>query len=250
MIKIKFSKWFFRSLAAATILINIPAGAALAATPAVQGHGPIRHLKHGTSTNWSGYAAYGAPGKFNSVSANWVQPAVNCTTVPNSYSSYWVGLDGYSSSTVEQLGTEADCSNGVASYYAWYEMYPHRGYYISIPVGAGNSFSASVTYTGGSRFTLRLTNHSDGLSFSTSQRLSGAQRSSAEAIVEAPYSGGILPLANYGTASFTGAVANNLPLGGYSPLDPITMINPAGMKSTPQAFDSTKENFTVTWSAN
>ena len=41
------------------------------------------------------------------------------------YSSVWVGIDGYSSNTVEQIGTEQDVSaNGKTSYYAWYEMYP------------------------------------------------------------------------------------------------------------------------------
>src|SRR5436190_4132645 len=115
-------------LSFAAVLFSTSGANCYAATgPNIAVHPGIHRLKHGTSSNWSGYAAFGTPGSFNSVSASWVQPSVTCTS-KNTYSSYWVGLDGYNSSTVEQLGTEADCSSGAAKYYAWYEMYPHRGY--------------------------------------------------------------------------------------------------------------------------
>ena len=216
-------------------------------TPLATRHHEVHRLKHGTSSNWSGYAAYGSPGSFNSVSANWVQPQVTCDT-RTTYSSYWVGLDGYNTNTVEQLGTEADCSSGVAKYYAWYEMYPHWGYYINMQVHAGDSFKASVTAQSRNYYQLKITDVTTGRSFSTTQRLN-AQRASAEVVVEAPWSNGTLPLANFGTANFTNAQANSLPLGGFSSLDPITMLNPDGSKATPQAFDSTKQNFSVTYSA-
>lgn len=51
-------------------------------------------------------------------------PTVDCIVTPTSYSAFWVGLDGYSSKTVEQIGTEADCKGATPSYYAWYEFYP------------------------------------------------------------------------------------------------------------------------------
>jgi hypothetical protein len=59
-----------------------------------------------TSSNWAGYAATG--GQFTSVSADWVQPAGICSR-GDQYAAFWVGLDGYSSTTVEQTGTEVDC---------------------------------------------------------------------------------------------------------------------------------------------
>ncbi len=34
---------------------------------------------------------------------------------PNTYSSQWVGIDGVNDSTVEQDGTEADCTGTTAS---------------------------------------------------------------------------------------------------------------------------------------
>src|SRR6188472_3762174 len=84
-------------------------------------HDPVDKVTNSTSTNWSGYAATGRT--FTSVSASWTQPTAICTGA--SYSSFWVGLDGDGSSTVEQTGSSADCSSaGVPSYYAWYEMYP------------------------------------------------------------------------------------------------------------------------------
>ena len=43
----------------------------------------------------------------------------------HTYAAFWVGLDGYTSKSVEQLGTDSDCTNvNSPSYYAWYEMYP------------------------------------------------------------------------------------------------------------------------------
>src|SRR5438105_2174985 len=72
-----------------------------------------RLVLHSTSGNWSGYAATG--GGFTSVSASWVQPAVSCTS-KTTYSSFWVGIDGDGSNSVEQTGSEADCSGGRAVY--------------------------------------------------------------------------------------------------------------------------------------
>src|ERR1700721_1083408 len=77
------------------------------------GHGTRPLVAHGgpanatTSTNWSGYAA-----------------ASGTCSGSAKYSSFWVGLDGYNSSTVEQTGSEVDCSGSTPEYYSWYEMYP------------------------------------------------------------------------------------------------------------------------------
>lgn len=241
-----FNSLFARVFASLAVLtLTSFNGLAFAATT-TSSHPPIIKLRHGTSSNWSGYAAYNST--FNSVSASWTQPSLKCSS-GDGYSSYWVGLDGYNTSTVEQLGTEGDCSGGSASFYAWFEMYPKPGYYINtITVHPGDVFNASVTYSGG-KYTLSLTDVTTNKSFSTSQRMNKAQRASAEAIVEAPWSGGVLPLANFGTANFTNSLANGKALGSYANLDPITMLNPYGMKSTPSAFDtSTLKIFSLTWS--
>lgn len=229
---------------------SLPAGSPGPSSIPGTSRAPIANLRHSTSSNWSGYAAYGSAGKFSSVTATWVQPTVSCGS-QNTYSSYWAGLDGYNSSTVEQLGTEADCSGGSPTFYAWYEMYPHRGYYINtVNVKAGDSYTASVAYRGSGNFVLTLTDNNTHASFSTTQKLGSAKLSSAEAIVEAPYSGGVLPLADFGTVNFSGVNANGSPLGGFSPLDPITMNNPYGMVATPSKFSSGNTAFSVSWSAS
>jgi Peptidase A4 family len=163
------------------------------------------------SSNWSGYAAetnLNAPAAnaVTRVSGSWTVPTVTGNT--NAYSSVWVGIDGYSSALVEQLGTEQDTSkSGAATYYAWWEMYPNPSVTISsMTISPGDRISASVTYGSGA-FTLQITDNTTGKSFSTTQSAT-AQRSSAEWIVEAPSSfSGVLPLANFGTATISAAQA-------------------------------------------
>src|SRR5262249_15762449 len=61
------------------------------------------------STNWSGYAVTGGTGAFTSISASWTEPTGTCTS-GQKFSSFWVGLDGFNSNSVEQTGSEVDCS--------------------------------------------------------------------------------------------------------------------------------------------
>lgn len=163
------------------------------------------------STNWSGYAVQtdlNAPqvGAVTAVSGSWVVPAAKGHRT--AYSSIWVGIDGYTSGTVEQIGTDSDIINGRPVYYVWYEMYPRPAVIVnSMTVRPGDSVSAQVTYVAG-QFLLQLSNHSNGKSFSVAQSMAGAERSSADWIVEAPSSGrGVLPLANFRTVTITGATA-------------------------------------------
>jgi hypothetical protein len=229
---------------------------------------PVTGTTNSSSENWAGYAVTGNNGSFNSVSSSWVQPSVNCSAVAgDSYSSYWVGLDGFSSNTVEQIGTEADCINQQAYYNAWYEMYPSNPYELSLRlnVNPGNQMSASVTYTPAAmktvyrnghkylsstpaNFKLALTDNTTGQSYSTTVNARPTYaRSSAEVITEAPYSGGILPLADFNLANYSSSTVNGTPMGAYANLQDITMVNPAGMLATPTLFDSTNENFSVNW---
>jgi hypothetical protein len=104
------------------------------------------------STNWAGYAVSTSTGAVSQVAGNWVVPAVSNTV--SGYSSAWVGIDGYNSSTVEQIGTDSDYVNGRAHYYAWYEFYPQASVTItSMTVQPGDTISASVTVVGPHLFT-------------------------------------------------------------------------------------------------
>jgi Peptidase A4 family len=166
----------------------------------------------GYSTNWSGYAVQAAPNSVSSVSGTWVVPTVTGTST--GYAASWVGIDGWSSSTVEQIGTEADVVNGRAVYYAWYEMYPSNSVTISkMTIQPGDTITGQVSWAvggaAGGTYTLTLTDtsRSNDTDTVTVKSTAAFQRSSAEWVVEAPYSGGILPLANFGKESFTAAKA-------------------------------------------
>jgi hypothetical protein len=141
----------------------------------------------------------------NSVSGSWTVPAV--TGSGTAYSSAWVGIDGFDSDSVEQIGTDSDLVNGQPQYYAWYEMYPRNMVEVPLTVHAGDSISASVAYTGSNQFTLSLTDGKQ--SYITSKTMKEAQRSSAEWIEEAPSSGSsVLPLADFGSVTFSNCSAN------------------------------------------
>lgn len=199
-----------------------------------------------SSTNWSGYAASGGP--YTSVSASWVEPAGTCSS-GNQYSSFWVGLDGYSSSSVEQTGSEVDCSGAKPQYYSWYEMYPAYPVNFSDTVLPGDHFTGSVTYTGSNSFTLTLADTTEGWSHTVTKTLSGAARSSAEVIAEAPCctsSGAILPLADFGTVNFTGVTANGSAIGNFSPTA-IDMVSAKGVPEDSVSSLTSGESFTATW---
>jgi len=227
---------------------------------------PHPHLPYqeATSTNWSGYIAATnltnpAAQAVMAVGGTWIVPTISAST-PNghTYSSIWVGIDGFHSGTVEQLGTEHDWTNGVQQNIAWFEMYPRYPYQINnFPVNVGDSITGSVVYIGNNVFVLALFNNTKKVytiiptSYTT---LPGALRVSAEWVVEAPYSNGVLPLSHFSTVSFSNcsAIINNL-LGSISNQpwqeESVTMVTSNGVpKAVPSALSNNGENFTVSWS--
>ncbi|HTX28103.1 MAG TPA: G1 family glutamic endopeptidase [Streptosporangiaceae bacterium] len=226
--------------------------------------GPINRASQGfqsklgqvDSTNWSGYA--GTTGTFTSVTASWTQPAGTCSS-GDQYAAFWVGLDGYSSSTVEQTGSEVDCIGKTAEYYAWYEAYPKASVDYNEPVKAGDSFTATVSYVSGTEYALTITDTSESWTKTTDVNVSGTKRSSAEVIAEAPCCtlfGGILPLTDFGTVNFTGATVT--PTSGSAEamasapgVTAITMVNNERQdKDTVSSLSTTApvgEAFSCTW---
>jgi hypothetical protein len=212
----------------ATALIG-PAAATPAVAAGAASLGPAHHpvgartLAVGGAYNINGYnwGGYAATGSFTSVAATWSQPTVKCTSTKDLYAP-WVGIDGYSSSTVEQTGVETDCSTGSPVNQAWYEMYPAAPVYLSkttYPVGAGDSIHASVTASG-STFTLALNDTTKGWTYSINKTLARAKKVNAEAIIESPSAA----YPNFGTLTFTSVTANGSPIGNFSPvaMDPST----------------------------
>jgi hypothetical protein len=202
-----------------------------------------------TSKVWSGYVL--GPGRYASVSASWVQPKVKCSATPTAFSKFWVGLDGYfqeGMGTVEQTGTNANCLEGTATYTAWYELWPKREVLYPNHVDSGDRMSASVTTDGKGHFTLLLADRTLRWSHRASATVKKAGRTSAEVIVEYPaahqaYPGG---LADFGTVSFTHAVANGTSFSyGIPELTRVNMSSHGERKAT--ASPMSKGAFTVTW---
>jgi hypothetical protein len=202
-----------------------------------------------TSENWAGYASAGDPGTFTSVSASWTEPAVTCTATAT-FSSFWVGLDGDGTNTVEQTGTEADCNGGAATYQGWFEMFPAAPVFYDNPVQPGDAMSASVVANGGGQFTLTLTDSTQGWNQTTNQTSATAQLGSAEVITEAPSNGAtVLPLSNFGNVSFTNATVDNTAIGNENP-SALTMVSASDVtEATPSALNGGNA-FTVTWDSS
>jgi hypothetical protein len=96
------------------------------------------------------------------------------SVTPNTYSASWIGIDGYSSNSVEQIGTDSNVYNGIAVYAAWYEMFPKAPVYLGMTINAGDTISAEVNYLGLGNFRLSITDVTTGASFSTIQKSSDA----------------------------------------------------------------------------
>jgi len=114
--------------------------------------------------------------------------------------------------------------------------------------------TAEVAYTTKNGFVLTLKDTTTNRTFTTSQKSGAAKRSSAEWIVEAPWSGGTLPLANFGVIPFTGASATingNTGWIGDSQWqnDPLTMVNGSKTLAWPSALSPDGSAFSMTWMA-
>ena len=103
-------------------------------------------------------------------------------------------------------------------------------------------------------YQLSITNNTTGVYFvvpTSYTTVAPAERSSAEWIVEAPSSGKILPLANFGTVNFSACNATGLIYGSGSitnwPADPLTMVDPSGGTATPSKLSADGTAFSVTF---
>jgi Peptidase A4 family len=160
-----------------------------------------------------------------------------------------VGLDGFDSSSVEQTGTDSDCSGGTPDYYGWYEMYPAAPVYFNDPVQPGDSMSASVSVSGSDAYTLVLTDNTEGWNETETIQESGLADSSAEVITEAPSSStGPLPLADFGTINFSGSTANGGSMDSQNPTQIIMVGSSGDQLDTTSPMDSSGD-FSNTWEA-
>jgi hypothetical protein len=214
-------------LAALTVASGVVAApSAASARPATAGYaGPARGITESpamingshrfTSRNWDGYLTYSSSEStdFSAVSASWVQPTVTCEA-KNAWTVFWIGLDGWFNDTVEQGGTQAQCSTvgGTPAYSMWWEMYPTNSIQTVLAINPGDEITASVRFVATtSVFTIKVTDVTSGKSFTRREQCASGlacDRSSADVITEdvGRFGGsGYFPLANYGTMGYTKA---------------------------------------------
>ncbi len=151
----------------------------------------------GTQDNnyWGGYVVEAPEGTVTEVAGTWVVPSVSCG--PGSASSVlvWIGIDGWggAGSTVEQIGTRADCFGGEASYHAWYEFWSRQPDTVrldNITIRPGDIVRAEVSGRAADKsFAMVITDLSTGESSHAHGNYSIARLATADWIVEAPISG-------------------------------------------------------------
>jgi hypothetical protein len=256
----------------------IAVAAACAAVPAASW--AATDVQPASSENWSGYVTSpsGSGTSYRSVSGGWVAPTATCTS-GQSYSAFWVGLGGSGEgSTLEQTGTEADCSaTGTAGYFAWYELVPAAPVKVSLAVHPGDQMSGRVTVDGTS-VTVSISDRTTGQAFTRTLTMDNPDVSSAEWIAEAPSacdqtesSCSPLPLTDFGKVTFTGATTTTTDGHAGSISDAqwstaalslsasgegsgigdarFTSLDASSAGATPSALSGDGSSFSVAWSA-
>ena len=178
----------------------------------------VRNTGSLTSGNWSGYADIACSTcSLRYVSGDFTVPHLNAAKSPNnSWAGHWVGLDGITTSTVEQVGIDTYLDNGQDYYYAWYEMYPAATQVYSLAASPGDNIQVSV-YAANGTYYLSLNDTTLGAGFNATATVPAGytgQNKSAEVITEAPseVSGSSLiqlPLADYGQVNYTSATVTS-----------------------------------------
>jgi len=168
------------------------------------------------STNWAG-AVLETTG-VTEVTGTFTVPKPSVPSGGSTRTEYcgaaWVGIDGDTcQSGLIQTGVFWCIQNGAFSYEAWYEWIPEASVaYSGISVTAGNVITVTVTKTSSTGGVTTLKNVSTGQSAThtfTRENDGGTLcGENAEWIVEDFESGSsLVPFANFGTVTFTGATA-------------------------------------------
>lgn len=217
--------WLF--LVGAIAVLGVPAMVAAA-------HGFHYYTVTKTSgSTWAGYAVTGVHPQ--TVTGSWTMPT-NATCGGQNDTAFWVGIDGYNTSTVEQTGVEINCQGGSPSLRPWYEFYPAAAVYDQQHTAKpGDKFTGTVTYSNG-QYTTKLMDVTQGWTYSSpTQAVSGATDGTAEWIAERT-----LP---FGSVTFTGCEADGKPISSYSSISQIDLNGSPAI--TTGALNSTGDGFTM-----
>jgi hypothetical protein len=220
----------------------------------VGGFGP----KKVHSGDWSGYAD-GNSENYSTVTAHWTEPTVTgCSTQSgDTMAAFWVGIDGYGSTSVEQDGSLAYCYQRKVYYYTWWEMYPSNGIQpVGTSVEPGDQITASVTRVG-TKYTLKVIDakHTDN-SFTENETCAKktCTNASAEWVAEAPTgTSGQYPLSDFGTWRISNATVKTSSQAGTISTFPdyfITMTSDSTVLAKPGPLNHSGSSFTDTWLAS
>lgn len=220
-------------------------------------HAGVKGTSKVGSFNWSGYADTSTKaGAFTKVSGSWSTPKIVSCSKEDQITSEWVGLDGFTTGTVEQDGTLDWCFEGKAIYFTWYEMFPAGTVEVGKSLKPGDKISASVTRKGTS-YTLALTDSTNKKnSFSIKKTCAAAtcMTESAEWIAERPEfsTTGIVPLVNFKSWKVTNGKqtenGKSGTIGSAASNDAITMIDSTQTYNLATVSKlSGKDSFTATW---
>ena len=163
----------------------------------------------GISHNWSGYAATAAGRTYSGVTGTWTVPQPAANGAPG-VGATWVGIGGGRSRDLIQAGTQDMASGtGQSQYQAWIETLPQASQQVPLAVKPGDSVTVSVDRqaSGSNIWQISFKNNTSGHTYQTTVQYASSQ-SSAEWVEEAPSGhGGVLPLDNFGSITFSSATA-------------------------------------------
>jgi hypothetical protein len=164
----------------------------------------------------------------------------------STFSSSWVGIDGFGNRSLIQAGTEQDWLNGHAFYRAWWEILPAPETPIdSLRISPGDAMTVSISL-GAPDWTITVTDVTTSRSFTTLQAYAGPL-ASAECIQEAPAIGRrVATLAPDATVSFDAGTVNGANPG-LTSSDAGAMFKGRRQISTPSAPDSDTDGFAVSY---
>ena len=213
--------------------------------------------------NWSGYVLpkfQTRKKQYTAAQATWTVPEVFFGGV-ESASLSWIGIGGFCKNkkcekvdeSLIQLGTGQDAiTDTETDYFAWYEVLPSGLIPITLEVNPGDVITASLSCAGKCKkkhqsWTLSMTDETTGKNWSQVVTYESSKLS-VEWIEEAPAGkGGVLPLADFGTATFSQATADDVSAD-LSSGDSIVMENPHGQTSNVSAPNSTQDGFSACFS--
>lgn len=210
------------------------------------------------SATWSGYVVT-PKAALTDVSANWKVPRVSCLkTTATQAAVFWVGLDGWFDSTVEQAGVEAYCSGSTPVYTAWWEMFPSNHITQVFSVRPGDEIGASVRYRSGI-FTITvkdLTIRRASIVKTRCPTTMACDRSSAEWIAESPtYAAQSAYLPRWSSLAFSTALSSATVTQRSSYISaftdfPVVMTGLHGRQAQPSSLRSGGSGFTESWLAS